>query len=88
MGCQCPIWVDGILNGKRHHKALKTTGWEKALRKLAALESAGEDKTSKTLLEALTAWDSYLVVQRLQESTLRKYRRLKRQFSAWCEDEG
>jgi len=87
-GCQCPIWSDGALNGKRYRRAAKTTDWQKALRKLAALESAGEDKTSKTLVDALTAWDSYLVGQRLQESTLRKYRRLKRQFSAWCEDEG
>ncbi|MEE8177236.1 MAG: tyrosine-type recombinase/integrase, partial [Acidobacteriota bacterium] len=87
-GCQCPIWVDGILNGKRYRRAAKTTDWQKALRKLAALESVGEDKTSKTLIEALTAWDSYLVTQRLRDSTLRKYRRLARQFSTWCDEQG
>jgi len=87
-GCQCPIWIDGTLNGKRYRRAAKTTDWQKALRKLAALESAGEDQTGKTLVEALAAWDSYLVTQRLRDSTLVKYSRLTRQFSAWCDEQG
>ena len=88
IGCQCPIWVDGILNGSRYHKTLKTTAWEKALRKLAALESVGEDRTSKTITGAAAAWDDYLIAQKLRGSTLRKYRRVKRQFSTWCASEG
>jgi len=87
-GCRCPIWADGILNGARHHKSLKTTVWEKALRKLAALESVGEDKTSKMVTDAIAAWDGYLVTQQIRESTLTKYRRLLRQFSGWCDEHG
>ncbi|MBI3896085.1 MAG: tyrosine-type recombinase/integrase [Acidobacteria bacterium] len=87
-GCQCPIWIDGILNGKRYRKALETCEWEKAERKKAGLESFGEDRTSKTVAEAIAAWDSYLVSQKLRESTLTKYRRLLAQFSEWCAAEG
>ena len=87
-GCKCPIWIDGILNGKRYRRALETCNWEKAERKKAGLESAGEDRTSKAVTDALAAWDDYLVSQKLRESTLRKYRRLQRQFSDWCAREG
>ena len=87
-GCKCPIWIDGALNGRRYRRALQTTDWEKAERKKAGLETAGEDKTSKTVVEAIADWDSSLVMQKLRESTLTKYRRLERQFSAWCDSEG
>lgn len=87
-GCKCPIWIDGALNGKRYRRALETCDWEKAERKKAGLESTGEDKTSKTVADALAAWDRSLGVQALRESTIRKYRRLKQRFSTWCEDKG
>ncbi len=87
-GCKCPIWIDGILNGKRYRRALQTTNWEKAERKKAALESGREDGGSRTLEETIYAWDSYLVTQKLRESTLIKYRRLMRQFVNWADDQG
>src|SRR5688500_17605747 len=73
--CQCAIWIDGLLNGKRYRRALETCDWEKAERKKAGLESVGEDSSQKTLQDAVTAWDRHLVGQKLRESTLRKYRR-------------
>ena len=87
-GCHCPIWIDGLLNGKRCRKSLETCDWEKAERKKTGLESFGEDRTSKKLSQALAAWADCLVSQKLRESTLRKYRRLQRQFSEWCDTEG
>ena len=86
-GCQCPIWVDGILSGKRHHKTLKTTVWQRAVRKLAAFES-GENPAARGIEQATAAWDAHLVAKHIRASTLRKYRRLMRQFSEWCEKEG
>ena len=87
-GCQCPSWIDGILNGKRYRRALETCDWEKAERKKSGLESVGEDKTSKTAVDAIADWDSSLVTQKLRESTLTKYRRLTKQLSGWCNEEG
>ncbi len=36
--CSCPIWIDGILNGKRLRKSLETRDWQRAIRKAALLE--------------------------------------------------
>lgn len=87
-GCQCPIWIDGFLKGKRYRKSLETCDWEKAERKKAGLESFGEDKTSKKVANAVSDWDSSLVTQKLRESTLVKYRRLTKQFSGWSSEQG
>src|SRR5262249_35602996 len=75
-------------NGKRYRRALETCDWEKAERKKAGLESVGEDGSAKTIKVAVAAWDSSLVVEKLRDSTLIKYRRLMNQFTAWCDDQG
>src|ERR1041385_1393226 len=85
-GCSCPIWIDGLLNGKRYRRALETCDWEKAERKKHGLESTGYDE-NRTITEAIAAWDAALVLQKLRESTLVKYRRLTKQFSAWCSEQ-
>ena len=40
-GCSCPIWCDGTLNGQRTRKSLETRDWQRAIRKLAAIEDPG-----------------------------------------------
>jgi len=87
-GCQCPIWIDGFLKGRRYRKSLETCDWEKAERKKVGLEATGEDKACKKLADAIGDWDSSLVTQKLRESTLTKYRRLMKQLSGWCSEEG
>ncbi len=38
-GCSCPIWYDGEIDGKRVRKSLDTRDWQRAVRKLAAIEN-------------------------------------------------
>jgi len=82
--CHCPLWCDGMLNGERYRRSLKTNSWDKGIKKLAALDSAqfGEEKGIR---EAISAWDTTLVLRRLKPATLRKYRRLAKQLQKWCE---
>jgi len=36
--CSCPIWCDGEIDGARCRHSLETCDWQRAIRKLAALE--------------------------------------------------
>jgi hypothetical protein len=36
--CTCPIWCDGQLNGKRTRESLDIRDWQRAIKKMAALE--------------------------------------------------
>src|SRR4029077_439457 len=37
--CSCPLWVDGRLAGRRHHKTLKTRNWDTAQKLAQDLEA-------------------------------------------------
>ena len=74
--CQCPVWCDGNLEGRRYHKTLKTTDWAVATDKLKRLEQ-GEEPRDKPILEAFEEWKAQLAVE---ESTGRKYKRAIRQL--------
>jgi len=36
--CSCPIWYDGVIDGKRVSKSLDTRDWARAMRKLGSVE--------------------------------------------------
>lgn len=55
--CSCPIWVDGELNGNRNFRqSLKTRDWQRAIRKLAALEDP-KATPPKPIVEAISAFE-------------------------------
>lgn len=89
--CNCPIWADGTLNGKRYRRPVKTaTGatvrdWQRAVRLVAALEDPGAPK-HKPIDEAVTAFEQH--IQSLESSTQRKYKNVLRQFGDFCEGAG
>ena len=57
--CSCPIWADGDINGQEYRKSLKTRDWQRAIRKLAALEDPAAPQC-KPITEATAAFeDSY-----------------------------
>jgi len=57
--CSCPIWADGDVNGAEYRKSLKTRDWQRAIRKLAALEDPAAPQC-KPIKEATAAFeDSY-----------------------------
>jgi hypothetical protein len=78
--CQCPVWVDGHLNGVEIHQSLGTRDWQKAQEIVREWEATGERKIEANESEAITieqAWLRFtadLEAKRLHESTIRKYR--------------
>src|SRR5258707_10855855 len=84
--CGCPLWVDGRLNGKRFHKALGTSDWQKAQRIARNLETNGPQFESEKPREPITLEDGlarfivHLEARNLRASTIRKYRLLERQL--------
>lgn len=80
--CSCPIWCDGELNGERCRQSLKTRDWQRAIRKLAALEDPRAPQV-KAVVEAITAFEHHILS--LESATQRKYRNVLAQFRGYCE---
>lgn len=84
--CECPIWCDGTLNGKRFRRSLHTTNWERAVRRIGKLER-GEDQdfidstNGRTLTSAVKAYIEDCVRRQLESSTIRSYRTCLDAFS-------
>ena len=78
--CNCPIWTDGELHGKRYRRGLKTRDWGRAARKLGNLESP-ESLVLKPISEATAAWTAQLEIE---PSTKRKYQNTLRQLEDFC----
>ncbi len=76
--CSCPLWCDGELHGKRFRQSLGTRDWQRALRKLAALEDP--DRTPlKPIPEAVQAFHD--ATQDVSRGTRVKYRRVLKFFA-------
>jgi site-specific recombinase XerD len=43
--CSCPIWADGLLDGKRCLRSLKTRDWQRAIRIAERLERPNSERT-------------------------------------------
>jgi integrase/recombinase XerD len=80
--CSCPIWCDGELNGKRRRESLKTRDWQRAIRRLAALEDPKAPQV-KPVKEAMSAFQNHILS--LESSTQRKYRNVLANLRAYCE---
>jgi integrase/recombinase XerD len=90
--CQCPLWVDGRLKGRRIHKSLCTTDWQKAQQIVRAWEVEGgllplQPRAPEriTLEQAWARFLADLVARNLHPSTARKYRLLSRQISEYAD---
>jgi site-specific recombinase XerD len=83
--CSCPIWCDGEIDGKRYRYSLETRDWQRAIRKLAALEDPHAPRV-KPIVEAIIAFENHILS--LEFSTRRKYRNVLAQFRAYCQRAG
>lgn len=85
--CNCLLYADGYVNGKRVNRVtLKTRDLTRARKRLAALEDPDLPKT-KTLADAIEAF--LLNCQDLAENTRRKYKnRLEKKLLPFCQDKG
>ena len=84
--CSCPIWIDGELPGQpgRYRRSLKLRDWQRAIRKLATLESPDSIET-KPIAEAIENWLEELEVG---ESSRRRYRRVLRRLKEFSLNSG
>lgn len=85
VSCSCPIWTDGILNGKEFRQSLKVRDWQRAVRKLAMIESP-DAPVLKPVSEATERFIEHC--HDLAEGTRRKYRNIMRQIEMFCAAEG
>ncbi len=83
--CPCPIWADGELNGKRYRRSLGTRDWQRAIRKLAAIEDPRAPRL-KPVSEAITAFEQHC--RDLAAATQAKYRITLCHLRAYCDRVG
>jgi integrase/recombinase XerC len=83
--CSCPIWCDGDLNGQRYRRSLQSRDWQRAIRKLAALEDPRRPVV-KPIKEAVTGFQQH--TSQLETSTQRKYANVLRHFQTYCDEHG
>ncbi len=83
--CSCPIWCYGELDGKVRRHTLKTRDWQRAIRKIAALEDPKAPRL-KPIAEAIAAFENHILP--LEASTRRKYRNVMAQLREYCAGAG
>lgn len=85
--CDCPLWADGYLHGKRLlRQSLGTRDMARARKKAVALESP-DNKVYKPVGEAVAAFLEHCKSEGLQDATIRKYRNPLDRLTEFCEAE-
>ncbi|MDP9054619.1 MAG: tyrosine-type recombinase/integrase [Acidobacteriota bacterium] len=83
--CSCPIWCDGELDGKRYRRSLEVRDWQRAIRKVAALEDPTLPRL-KPVTDAVEAFENHILS--LETSTQRKYKNVLAELSGYCQRAG
>ena len=89
--CQCPIWIDGSLAGREIRKTLGTRGWTEASRQVQEWEAAEQISERGAPMSLGDAWDNLVVdleARKLSSQTIRKYKLLQRQMTAYGGERG
>ena len=78
--CDCPVWCDGTLNGKRFMRSLATRDWNRALRRIGKLERGEDvdflnlDQSGRTVASAIRAYLAEAELRNLKASSIRSHR--------------
>ena len=86
--CRCAIWCDGILGKIEIRRSMKTRDWTKANREIQKWEAAEMISEQGAPVTLAAAWDSLIAdleARELAEPTIRKYKLLKKQMTAFGE---
>lgn len=82
--CDCPLWADGYVNGKRTlRQSLKTCDMARARKKAVALE-ADDERVRKPVSEAVTAFLNHCKSEGLKDATVKKYRNPLKRLEVFC----
>ncbi|MGC2210721.1 MAG: site-specific integrase [Candidatus Korobacteraceae bacterium] len=82
--CMCPVWVDGMQDGRRIRYSLDTSNWEEASRRLLEITA---DKSARKESSVKDAADSFLTDcerRELKASGSKKYKELLAQLKQHC----
>src|SRR5690349_496592 len=74
--CKCAVWCEGTVEGKYLRQSLKTRSWERGDELKKQLEDGKHEEQQITIEAALKAFIRDCESRNLNNSTLRKYRRL------------
>lgn len=84
--CDCPVWCDGLIGGRRVRESLDTISWDRARRRaLDREEAAVSPRTRKPVGDAIRA---YMASRTLESETARKYNRIARYLAVFAETRG
>ena len=83
--CSCPIWVDGMQDGKRIRYSLDEFNWEEASKRLLEINAKQEQK-NPTISDAVTDYLKDCGRRKLKESGIKKYRELLNAVMRFCEN--
>ena len=89
--CQCPVWVDGHLNGRGIHKSLGTRDWQKAQGIVRGWEAEGRLRSRNEPVKIKEAWQKFLAdaaARKLTEASIYKYELRARRMNAFTERGG
>src|SRR5260221_10912616 len=89
--CQCPIWVDGFLSGREIRESLKVRDWQRAQEIVREWEIEDRRGARPARRPLSSCWEEFLVdieARKLHESTIRKYKLLRRQMQEYAEKNG
>jgi site-specific recombinase XerD len=85
--CNCPLWGDGYINGRRvFRQSLGTRDIARARKKAVAME-ASDEKVYKPVHEAVTAFLAHCTTEGLQDTSIKKYRNALGKLAEFCEKE-
>jgi site-specific recombinase XerD len=88
--CRCTYWVDGFLAGREIRKTLRTQNLEKAKKDVLVWDRGerSSDEGKIAIKPATEAWIADAEDRNLAEGTIRKYRRLSHQLTAFADCHG
>src|SRR5579864_1539915 len=86
--CNCPLWADGYVDGKRTlRQSLGTRDMARARKRATYIEEPGEVQ-QRTLEDAAATFEAHCVSDGLKDSTLRKYRNTLVHLRKFCGSRG
>jgi integrase/recombinase XerD len=72
--CGCPVWFQGMVEGRRVRESLDTRNWEVAAKKVLSWEAGKEKEERITIGEAVRRFLDDCVARSLKNASIKKYR--------------
>ncbi|MEK7752189.1 MAG: tyrosine-type recombinase/integrase, partial [Acidobacteriota bacterium] len=90
MGCNCPIWCYGVLNGRHVRRSVGTRDMGRAAKRIDAWEisAAAGGGPMRTIGEAIESYLGDCRARKLAESTARSYSKTLEHLKTFCDGAG